>query len=75
MKRPTHDQLQLLCVYAKATRDETIRELCFYRSYYAETDPWFDSTAWLLETLRNMTDEEFDSLDRVSDCDTDMEVE
>lgn len=68
MKELTHDEMNLLCIYQKNTRAATIDNIKQMRQYLeADEAELLEMSDGLLQKLADMTDEEFDALDKFPD--------
>lgn len=67
----TNDEINLMCIYNTGTREGLITELTQMRGYLAaEETELLALTDSALGKLRNMSDEEYASLDLFPDFDT-----
>ena len=66
----THDEMNLMAIYANGSREELIEELTSMRKYLEpdETE-LMEITDSVLKKLSVMTDDEFDTLDLFPDFD------
>ncbi|MDO5398456.1 MAG: transposon-transfer assisting family protein [bacterium] len=68
MTNLTHDEMNLLCIYQKNTRIGTMDAITVMRQYLEqdETELWEMSDS-LLGKLEQMSDEEFDEMEKFPD--------
>lgn len=66
----THDETNLLCIYAENTRENTIKGIRKMMKYLeADEKELMAMSRSLLDKLGNMSDEEFDQLEKYPDFD------
>ncbi|MFQ7293127.1 MAG: transposon-transfer assisting family protein [Monoglobales bacterium] len=64
----THDEMNLLCIYQKNTRVGTMDAIVVMRQYLEKDETeLLNMSDSLLRKLENMTDEEFDELEKFPD--------
>ena len=64
----THDEMNLLCIYLKNTRVGTMDAIVVMRQYLEKDETeLLNMSDSLLRKLENMTDEEFDELEKFPD--------
>ncbi len=64
----THDEMNLLCIYQKNTRIGTMDAITVMRQYLEQDETeLLEMSDSLLDKLEQMTDEEFDSLEKFPD--------
>jgi hypothetical protein len=70
----TNDEINLMCIYNTGTREDLITELTQMRGYLgAEETELLSLTNSALGKLRNMSDEEYASLDLFPDFNVETE--
>ena len=68
MTNLTHDEMNLLCIYQKNTRIGTMDAITVMRQYLEQDETeLLEMSDSLLDKLEQMSDEEFDSLDKFPD--------
>lgn len=64
----THDEMNLLCIYQKNTRIGTMDSITVMKQYLEKDETELaEMSDSLLTKLENMTDEEFDELEKFPD--------
>ena len=68
MTNLTHDEMNLLCIYQKNTRIGTMDAITVMRQYLEQDETeLLEMSDSLLTKLEQMSDEEFDSLEKFPD--------
>ena len=68
MTNLTHDEMNLLCIYQKDTRTGTPESVTLMQQYLEEDETELaEMSVSLLRKLENMTDEEFNELEKFPD--------
>ncbi len=68
MTNLTHDEMNLLCIYQKNTRIGTMDAITVMRQYLEQDETeLLEMSDSLLDKLEQMSDEEFDSLEKFPD--------
>lgn len=68
MTNLTHDEMNLLCIYQKNTRIGTMDAITVMKQYLEQDETELaEMSDSLLTKLENMTDEEFDELEKFPD--------
>ena len=68
MTNLTHDEMNLLCIYQKNTRIGTMDAITVMKQYLEQDETELaEMSDSLLIKLENMTDEEFDELEKFPD--------
>ena len=68
MTNLTHDEMNLLCIYQKNTRIGTMDAITVMKQYLEQDEMELaEMSDSLLTKLENMTDEEFDELEKFPD--------
>ena len=68
MMNLTHDEINLLCIYQTNTRHETINAIMYMQQYLEPDETELaEMSDSLLAKLEQMSDEEFDELEKIPD--------
>ena len=68
MMNLTHDEINLLCIYQTNTRRETINAIMYMQQYLEPDETELaEMSDSLLAKLEQMSDEEFDEMEKVPD--------
>lgn len=68
MMNLTHDEMNLLCIYQTNTRRETINAIMYMQQYLEPDETELaEMSDSLLAKLEQMSDEEFDELEKIPD--------
>ena len=68
MMNLTHDEINLLCIYQTNTRRETINAIMYMQQYLEPDETELaEMSDSLLAKLEQMSDEEFDELEKIRD--------
>lgn len=68
MMNLTHDEINLLCIYQTNTRRETINAIMYMQQYLEPDETELaEMSDSLLAKLEQMSDEEFDELEKIPD--------
>mgnify|MGYP006065617603 FL=1 len=68
MMNLTHDEMNLLCIYQTNTRRETINAIMYMQQYLEPDETELaEMSDSLLAKLEQMSDEEFDEMEKVPD--------
>lgn len=68
MTNLTHDEMNLLCIYQKNTRIETMNAITVMRQYLEQDETeLYELSDSLLTKLEQMSDEEFDEMEKFPD--------